>query len=436
MPGQNLIQSVGGQPQKPTRFVSLFTSRFFNGLFTNRNLLRGPLGFLYTDFYHAGTTDVLCDGLNSELSTRLTIIRRSGNPKFSSANITAAADSFYSFHHPDGTIQVIVDTTSDVEVLTPSSKSIIWTKTAGAGESYFQGVAYSLYFGDGIDTIKYIPGTTNPTNQFGQGTNGSSWLFSPVAPTVAPTLTVTNSGSAGVAWAASTFFSTMGLLVDSNNNIQQLISVNALGTNTTQFGTSGNGQPAWNNSTGATTTDNTVTWTCAGPIKLWAANTSFTGGDIIFVPNVGGGPTYATPTGTGQGMTFPQTANGGLYSFYHSGQGFNGGTATTGSAVPKWTNTINSYCTDINGIRYQYIGPAEIWKPGRTYNSWWAHYPIVVCEPTLPTAALLAAGTQTVYAQTANNTTSHNANTPGVSGSGYTPPWSIVVGGTTVDNNL
>ena len=61
---QNLIQEQGGQAQKQTHFVSLFTSRFMVGMYTNRSLLRGPLSFLYSDYYHAGTTDALCDGLN------------------------------------------------------------------------------------------------------------------------------------------------------------------------------------------------------------------------------------------------------------------------------------------------------------------------------------------------------------------------------------
>ena len=61
---QNLLQSEGGHAQKETRFVSLFTSRFLTGYFSNRSFLRGPLQSLYSDFYHIGTTDALCDGLN------------------------------------------------------------------------------------------------------------------------------------------------------------------------------------------------------------------------------------------------------------------------------------------------------------------------------------------------------------------------------------
>src|SRR6266404_8883965 len=162
MPGQNLLQFIGGGAQKPTRFVSLFTSRFLVGLYTNRSPLRGPMDSIFSDFYHMGATDALLGGLNSELSSRSTMIRRPGNPKYSTAPTAALIDSFYSFHESDGTIQLIADSATDVEVLTPTTNTSIFTKAAAAGQSYFQGVNKSLYIGDGVDLVKYIPGTTNP----------------------------------------------------------------------------------------------------------------------------------------------------------------------------------------------------------------------------------------------------------------------------------
>src|SRR5579863_1089855 len=138
MPGQNLIQSVGGGAQKQTHYVPVYTSRFINGLYTNRNILRGPLDSLYTDFYHMGTTDVLCDGLNSEISTRSTMIRRPGNPAFSSGTTAGAIDSFFSFELSTGAIQVIADSATDVEYVQTGSITSIFTKSAGAGEAYFE----------------------------------------------------------------------------------------------------------------------------------------------------------------------------------------------------------------------------------------------------------------------------------------------------------
>jgi hypothetical protein len=42
-----------------------------------------------------------------------------------------------------------------------------------------------------------------------------------------PTVDVVASGSSAVPWAASVMFTTMGLIVDGNSNVQQLYSVNA-----------------------------------------------------------------------------------------------------------------------------------------------------------------------------------------------------------------
>src|SRR5271155_628226 len=416
MPGPNLLQSVGGQAQKPARFVSLFTSRFFNGLVTNRSLLRGPLGFLYTDFYHAGTTDVLCDGLNTELSIRLTMIRRPGNVEFSSASSAAAVDTYYSFHRADGTIQVILDSLVNIEYLTTLAGVSVWTKTTGAGQGYFQGVDESLYIGDGVDLIKYIPTTTNATNQFGQGAGNNSWLFSPVAPLTAPTLTITESGSGGVGWVASTWFSTMGLIVDSNNDIEQLVSVNALSNNSTQFGTSGMGQPNWNQALGGTTTDGTVTWTNQSQITLWAPNTVYPVNSCIFDP----------VTNTIQFSS-------------HSFAVMSSGTRPNFSSTP-FTVAV----TESSGARWRCLGVVNgaytgvvTWAPSKAFNEYTqpsggTDPDVVNCavvEPVIPTAALLQAGAL-IYLQ--------GATTPGTTAASFTSPFVVgnPMGQTTIDNNL
>jgi hypothetical protein len=75
----------------------------------------------------------------------------------------------------------------------------------------------------------------------------------------------------------------MGLLTDSNGNIQQLISVNAapvLNPNATQFGETGNGQPAWNQTPGGTTTDGAATWTNWGPIVLCTNLTTYNNASV------------------------------------------------------------------------------------------------------------------------------------------------------------
>jgi hypothetical protein len=361
----NLLETAGARDEKPTRYVPIFTNRFFMGLWTNRNTLRAPTGVIYENYYKLGGTDALLAGTNIEVSNRLTLIRRPGNtaglpPFISSANVPGIIDVFCAFHEIGGNIRVFADTNSNtpslyliggqVNGVGTGSQGVIpvFTKSAGAGQSYFQGVGQSLFIGDGVDQVKWLdfgvgkPGnsfstitatsltsniaTITSVNNFAVGqtvvisgtSNGAGvfngtftitaanstqfqfnltnsnivsgtdagfasapWNWSIAAPTVAPTLTVTASGSAATIWQANTVFSTMGLVYDSTtNSVQQLISVNATGGNSTQFGTSGNGEPNWNQTPGGTTTDNTITWTNWGPIPAWSALKVYTNASI------------------------------------------------------------------------------------------------------------------------------------------------------------
>ena len=342
------------------------------------------------------------------------MMRRPGNPKFSLASTASAIDSFYSFHRADGVIQVIADSLTDVEYLTPTNETSIWTKTAGAGQGYFQGVDESLYIGDGIDLVKYIPTTTNPTNQFGQGSGNGVWLFSPVPSLIAPTLTVTESGMGGVAWAASTFFSTMGLIVDSNSNIQQLISVNALLNNATQFGTSGSGQPPWNQNTGGITTDNGINWLNVGQITLWSANTNYSATAPIYDTTSGGIYVVWGPNAVKSGNTKPAFNGIPGKRIYDSG-GFEWGclgniTQVTGSAPTAPSEAIYP------------------WVPSFAYSQYDTGASSCVEPIALPTALGAALPATPIYLQITQNAMT--------SGSNYTPPWATVVGQQTIDNQL
>lgn len=351
--GQNLLQSMGAQPQKPTKFVSLFTSRFMSGLFTNRSLLRGPLSFIYSDYYHAGATDALCDGLNSEVSIRQTMIRRPGNPVWCSVATTEAIDSFYSFHKSDGTISVIADGITNVYVATPSSLTSIFVKATTAGEATFQGIDKTLYIADGVDTVKYIPGTTNPR------TGKPLWNWGGAAPTVAPTLRVTSTGSSGIAWVASTMWTTMGMLTDANGNIQQLTSVNASGTNTTQLGITGNGAPAFVNTPGVSITETSgtpITWQNKGLVGTWAP-----------------GALYYNASTTPSGLSLNLSSI--IYdpitkACYVQINGAAGGTRISGNTRPNFRAVIGWSQDNDGQCKWFYCGSLGVpgtWQPSHAY---------------------------------------------------------------------
>ena len=339
-------------------------------------------------------------------STSTYLLLSNPNAVNDTASATAITSGGVYWDHQNGTLQ------------------LLFAKSAGAGQTGFQAVAGTLYMGDGVDTRKYTPG--NP--------NGLVWNYGIAATVNQPTVTIVESGSAAVTWESGIFYSTMGLLLDSNGNIEQLTSVNSSGTNTTQYGVSGDGQPPWNIFTGGQTPDSlgsNLTWTCAGPLQLWKANTTFDPGACIFVPGVGGTPIPSTAPNGIRGLNYPGTTGGGIWCTLPGGK--------TGTAQPKWNPTTDIGSSETTGWHWNYLGAAILWKPSTRYNSFWEWSNEVVVEPTLPNLALLEAGTQTIYAQTANNATVGSVNNPGTSGTGYTPPWpssSTDVGQTTGDGDL
>ena len=184
------FQLNGAQSSKPTRYAPIWQDSFFHGLYSNRNPLRGPAGHIENKFYP--TYDAMVDGSNVEVSNRLTPIRRYGNSVYNSQTFTGV-DSFYSFNLFNTTtesIRVMVDTSTALYDGTgPSTKKLVFTKSAGAGQTYMQSVGNVLYFGDGIDQGKWVQ-----------------------------TLTV---------WLANTEFSVSNLgtfIIDPNGNIEQLIN--------------------------------------------------------------------------------------------------------------------------------------------------------------------------------------------------------------------
>lgn len=413
LPGQNLLQFVGGQAQKQTHFVSLFTSRFLVGLYTNKSPLRSPLDSVNSEYYHMGATDSLIDGLNSELSVASTIIRRPGNPKFSTVETSTAIDFFYSFHESTGAISVIADSLTDVEVVTPTAINSLFVKSSGAGEGSFQGIDTSLYISDGVDTVKYIPGRPGDP-----ALGASVYNWGGAAPLIAPTFQITETGSAGVLWVASTMWTTMGLIEDSNGNIEQMISVDASGTNTTQLGTTGNGTPAFSLNPGGTQTsgaDGSITsWTNWGPIVLWSSNT-------LYNNNATGG-TNANPC-----AIYDPISNSGWIN------GTPGGVqATSGATPPHFVAGVGNIIHD-GGVKWfcYWTGSfaPPLWKKNTTYAGSSATPGSYVITPVLVQAAGLGSTSpSTVYLQLSSGGTSLNGN--------YSPVWATGVGLPTFDGDL
>lgn len=212
---ESLLAANGAPATKQFKKIPITTATFWSGLWTQRSPFGSPDSRYYTRFL-GGRTDILIDGSNVELTNYSTIIRRPGTVPYSSASVGSAPLTFYSFHPINGSIQVMVDTATAFGTLTPTTFTSLFTKSASAGQSYFQGVGNDLYVGNGVDQKK--------------------WLFA-------------NN------WAANTSYVTGNYIIDSNGNIQQI----------TTPGTSGGSQPAWNAAVRGTTADNGMVWTNRGP---------------------------------------------------------------------------------------------------------------------------------------------------------------------------
>ena len=121
MPSQ--LQKEGAQPQKNTKSAALYTGRFFQGIITNRSPLRLGGTTAAQERFYGGSNDALIGGLNTEISNRLTLCRRPGNPVYTNPTTAVASATFddvtrfESFH-------LLGPTTEDIDVQLTGGGSI------------------------------------------------------------------------------------------------------------------------------------------------------------------------------------------------------------------------------------------------------------------------------------------------------------------------
>ena len=202
----NLLAASGAQSDKPVKFAPLYVGRLFSGLWTNRSPLRDAASTRIEEKFYGARGDAMIAGSNVEVTNRLTLARRPGNPIYDAVNSYTDVLSFDEFRYSKplsdiwGTtieqIDVMVDTATALHANNASTDTTVWTKSSGAGQSYMQPVGSQLYFGNGIDAKK--------------------WNQSLFVRTAASNSQPLNTDAYG-------FMDTY--LIDSNGNIQQLIGV-------------------------------------------------------------------------------------------------------------------------------------------------------------------------------------------------------------------
>ena len=235
--------------------------------------------------------------------------------------------------------------------------TMIYAKTTSAGQSYFLGSGGILYVGDGVDTWKWTPKNTNTNSQ--SSTGQSVWNWGIVAPLIAPSYTIEASGAAAAAWQPSTVFSTMGLTKDAFGQAWQLVSVNADGTqaNTTQFGTTGQGNPPFNPALGSITTETSgtgITWQNMGALTVFSKG--------LYYGNYGW---VATPP---DNCCIWDAASGSVY-----GQWNGSGSAEHATYNPSFNASQGNFAGGFNGgahwicIGNYKAGQLFPWKPSTAY---------------------------------------------------------------------
>lgn len=327
----NAIQQAGGAAE-PSSFAPLHTNRMFTGLWTNRNPLSDASVSTNMEKYGLGLQDSIIAGLNTELSSKLTLRRRYGTSVYN-AQTFPPINRFYSFNTftiTDEVIRVLADTETTVYDATgatstaPDTKTVLWTKSAGAAglPTFFLGVGNNLYFTNGVD---------NKQLQY-PGMAVQNWGIA--APTLAPTVSQGTMPTEYPSWAANTALGALEQVIIADPGTSTL-------QRATQTGTTGTSQPAFSITPGNTVADGTLFWQCIGG-QEWQANHNYATAYPFYaiVGHVSTGPTTTTPE------LFMPT------SF--------GTTGISGSALPNWTAGLGSITHD-GDMTWTNVGTPHAW---------------------------------------------------------------------------
>jgi hypothetical protein len=164
-----------GAVREPSEYATLSMDRAITGLWTQRSPLRdAAVPYLYVKFYSANRFDSLIDGINREITARLTYARRPGSSVWNALTFPAI-NSFYSYKYIQGGtefVRVIADgQDGNVYDATPGQKTTLFAKSSGAGKSRFLGLSTELFFCDGVDAKKWLtPGVWTANTNVEPGT--------------------------------------------------------------------------------------------------------------------------------------------------------------------------------------------------------------------------------------------------------------------------
>jgi hypothetical protein len=171
--------------------------------------------------------------------------------------------SAYGFSLPTGSTILGIQVTFD-ETLTGSSSIQPCTFSAQLFKA-----------GSAVGEVKTVDAQDSATLTLGNNLDlwGTTWSQSDVQNTGFGVGILASAPPSINDWAASTFYSPLDVIIDSNGNLQQL----------TTPGTTGSSTPSWASTVGTTTSDGTATWTVKklAASLTWAAHTHYNEGDYV-----------------------------------------------------------------------------------------------------------------------------------------------------------
>lgn len=142
---------------------------------------------MYEQFYKLSYGDVMIAGANVEVSNRLTLIRRPGNPEFS-GNTYTDIQAFGEFRVNKAQSDAFGTTLEEIFTMisTPGAlyaeldgvKQLVFADSAALGQTYMQSVGNELYFSNGIDNKKWLQSLITWAANFElQGADGLSGTY-------------------------------------------------------------------------------------------------------------------------------------------------------------------------------------------------------------------------------------------------------------------
>lgn len=369
---------AGATPEGQSHWAPIWTNEFFTGLWTIRNPLRdAAVPYLYGKFYGASRYESIWDGVNMEITPKLTLARAPGHSVYNSHTFPAALD-FAEFHvagaNTADSIQVLMDTASAVFRIDGNQNITIMSKSTGAGQTRFLQVGNIMYMGNGVDLKQLVAsgyvwqsGFTMPQGAYIVDTNNNLQLALGYKTNVSATavsgniLTVTIASNTNFVvgnivtlegLVTSTFLNGLPLVITSVSAGSFTASFNHADYTTASEasgfavlsgvnGVLGGLQPSWNTNSQGLTADNTNLWINFGPsLRPWGIQTPTAAPNVsnVALPNpqnVWTASTYYMPS--------PYIVHGGfIFQLTTAG--------TTGGSVPTFNTTTGATTADGSAV--------------------------------------------------------------------------------------